>query len=205
MSQKYVPSPNFQGPANPKAQVDRPEMAIVRVARDQFESAKRETKIKANTAAMYWKAWQDSLQRVGPGGDPNLKRVAEIEIMLYKRQVESIVKPAAQKYAIAIANAIKAGCTSVGGSFSHEDVLKRLLSLDADSCSVGDDTLFLSQINMPEVIDKVAQNALILCNFNSDARGISLGVMCLNLAEIYNAQDYNWVKKLREYINNLYT
>jgi len=170
--------------AVPKAQLDPPQMAVVRATRQQLEWAKRECRIKAATAFKYYKAWVDSRTRLGPAGDPALRRTAEIEQELFTRQVQSLVKPAAKAYAEAIAKAVNAGCVSLGGSYSAEEALKRLLDLDALGQELGEEqNVFLSLNEWAGVLDKVASYILRICSVDKDPRGIKLAVMILEFAD----------------------
>jgi hypothetical protein len=192
----------MEDPYIPKPILDQPEMAIVRATRNQFESAKMEVKVKADTAAFYYRAWQESKKKFGPAGDPKLKRILDIETMLFLRQVDSIVKPAARSYAKALGDAFNAGCTSLTGSFSHEEALQRMLDIQETGLGVGDDLLLLSQVDMANIIDQFAQKIYMLTTENNDPRAFKYSVMCITLANIYQAEDNEWIKKLQDFINN---
>ena len=186
------------------AQLDPAERAVVRTARQRFEAAKLEVSVKADTAARYWKAWQESRKRLGPAGDPALRRTADTEMKLFERQVEAIVKPAARAYADAVARAVKSGNFSLAGSYSAENALKRLMDLDASAQGAGED-FFLPPNEWAAVLDKVAQYAHRMCIVEKDPRGFKLAVMCLHLAEIYNAKHAPWIRSLQQMVDEMIT
>lgn len=170
------------GPAIPSAQLEAPAMALVRLRREQLESAKRECQVKADTAAKYWKAWEDSGNRSRQDGDPALRRTAEIEMRLYSRQVEQLVKPAAIAYAQAIDNAVHQGCFSLSGSFSAEEAITQLLDIDALGQTMISEEFSLSSDHLARVLDKVADYALQIWSVDKDPRGLKLGIVVLQVA-----------------------
>lgn len=195
------------GPAMPTARMDTPEMALVRITREQLEAAKRECKVKADTAARYWKAWEDSRQRLGPAGDPKLARTADTEMRLYERQVSALVKPATIAYADAIEKAVRAGCISLAGSFSAEEILKRLLDVEeTGQLIVNQDHPMISRSDWSKVLDKLADYVLPICAVDKDPRGIKLAFMILQVAELFGVDESaptgkpSGIRRLREFV-----
>jgi hypothetical protein len=182
-------------PAMPRAKLDPPEMAVVRATRALLESAKRECSVKADTAATYWKAWEDSRKRLGHGGDPALRRTAETEVELWKRQVDSLVKPATLAYVEAIAGAVKAGCVSLSGNFSAEEVMKRLVDIECmDQELYGEnEPIFIGPGQWLDVLNRLAEYCLRVCRSGQkeDKRGFKLAIMILSWTEVVESRLYD--------------
>ena len=185
------------GPAIPKAVMDPPIMAEVRATRQLLESAKHEAAAQSEVAAKNWKEWEESRKRLGPAGDPSLKQKVE----LCWRKMESIMRPALKAYSVAMMKAIEAGHISMAGSNSAEKFIKNLLELEGDAQHIGDEVL-ISPGDWADVIDKMAQFAYRKYTIDKDPRGLNLAVLCLQLADMYGAQNYKSVISLQAVIDD---
>ncbi len=185
-------SPGISPPAMPRPQLDTPAVALVAATRQRYEAAKEEVRVKAETAARYYTAWEDSKRRLGPRGDPGLKRTAEVEMEFFRRQVEAIVRPAASAYAEALQDAFQAGGASFGGRFPPEEGVRRLLEIEAEGISAGYDST-IDPAGMAAILDRIAQSSARLWDRERDTRALKLGIMCVELAPVFGAEQMSGV------------
>ena len=171
------------GPAMPKVGLDPPELSLVRARRQQLEATYLEGKPLGDAAAKHAKAFEDSKVRLGPNGDPALRRIAETAMSKAWSHAQERVKPAATAYAEAIVKAVRAGCFSLVGSHSAEGALRRLFDLEAVGIGLGEENDLIPIGDWAGVLDRLATYALQLCEVHKDPRGINLAIKILNLAE----------------------
>ncbi len=201
-SMRSKPNPPFP-PAIPRAKMASPELILVRTARQRLDAAKRELKVKADTAAKYWQAWEKSRARFGPAGDPELRRTSEVEMMLFRRGIETLVKPAAKSYFDALRGAILKRRFALSGSVSAEKLLGRLLSLEVDAQSWGDD-FFAPTEQWRPILDKVAAYAIDCWKQRKDPETFKMCVGLIEMAAAVNVGELRSVeflkKKVHEFI-----
>ena len=155
------------GPALPKAKLDDPAMIVVRIRREQLESALRKCHDYGVTAAKHGKAFEDSKTPLRPKGDPALERVAETATKHWCDMAEAHVKPAIQAYAEAIAKAVLGGRAGLSGSFSVGEAIKLLSHLEAESQSMGwEGEPVLALDDYASVLDRMAEDVLKWCTID---------------------------------------
>lgn len=181
----------LEPPHMPQPRMESAEAALVRAAKQVYESAKRELAHKAETLHRINQQYQRTR-------DPKLLKIRKTESMLYNRMVTQIYAPAAKGYASALR------ALALGGQWNVEKAVEEHLAVDAEAQATGIVELSLAEpAELSRLVDQVCTRAVRVWRADGSSRALSMMSEARTLAEVFGGGNLPSVVKLENEIGRI--